>query len=150
MRDSPSVCCSVAPPDGPSVRNLFLGSGPVGGDGFWYHHIPGILFFLFLSLSAGSEAFPAGSKALSPSSEALPAGLEAHPALIRSYLSPRPSQLAPSPTTMAQSLSQPALRPSQVFLKPVLVGMDRFFIYASDPSSCSQTPPTTKGSIRTS
>ena len=70
-----------------------LGSGPVGDDNLWYHHIPGTLnslsFFLVLpwvlppgseALPAGFRAFPAGSEALLAGSKALPAVSKADPA----------------------------------------------------------------------
>ena len=28
--------------------SYFLGSGPIGGDNIWYHHIPGMLQFVFV------------------------------------------------------------------------------------------------------
>ena len=65
----------------------FLGSGSVGDDDLWYHHIPGrlrsfCLFppFPFPGLPPGSEALPAGFGVLSAGSEALPASSEALPA----------------------------------------------------------------------
>ena len=71
---------------------VFLGSGPVGDDDLWYHHIPGTLRSVCLSLSlsvsvppwglpAGSETLPAGFGALPAGSRALPAGSEALPAV---------------------------------------------------------------------
>ena len=64
----------------------FLGSGPVGDDDLWCHHIPGILRSVSLffppspppwGLPPGSEAHPAGFGALSAGSEGLPPGSEA-------------------------------------------------------------------------
>ena len=61
-----------------------LGSGPVGDDDLWYHHIPGTLRFLFFPPSPGA-----------------------------SHLSLRPSQLALGPSQLALRPSPLALRPSQ-------------------------------------
>ena len=77
---------------------LLLGSGPVGDDDLWYHHILVTLCFLCLCLSvclrhprplswpsqlapglpAGSRALPAGSRALLAGCQALSAGFRAH------------------------------------------------------------------------
>ena len=61
--------------------SMFLGSGPVGGDDRWYHHIPGKLFFLPpstpLSLPIGSRGLPASYRALWASSWALSVGSRA-------------------------------------------------------------------------
>ena len=65
-----------------------MGSGPVGDDDLWHHHIgrfsPFFFSFLFPSppwgLPAGSEVLPAGSEVLPAGSEVLPAGSKAHPA----------------------------------------------------------------------
>ena len=84
---------------------VFLGSGPVGDDDLWHHHIGRFSPFSFPSvrpsvspppwglppdfeallagiraLPAGSEALPAGPEALPAGSESLPAGSEALPA----------------------------------------------------------------------
>ena len=91
---------------GPLVRNLihsfvgmscsFLGSGPVGDDDLWYHHIPGTLRFYFYFYFYFSPSPPTGAS---------------HLALGPSKLALRPSQLALRP-------SQLALRPPQLALRP--------------------------------
>ncbi len=61
-----------------------MGSGPVGDDDLWYHHIGEFSPFSFSfsfsvppwGLQAGSETLPVGSEALSAGPEALSAGSE--------------------------------------------------------------------------
>ena len=89
-RSFPFPAAAIISAAGPtSFACSFFGSGPVGDDDLWYHHIPVTLhyFFSFLflrfppwGLSAGSEALPAGSEAIPAGSEAHPAGSEAFPA----------------------------------------------------------------------
>ena len=83
----------------------FLGSGPVGDDDLWYHHIGEFspFFFVFVlrppppwGLPAGSETLPVGSEALSAGPEALSAGSETLLACSTpSQLDSRRSQLVP-------------------------------------------------------
>ena len=71
-----------------------MGSGPIGDDDLWFHHIPGIIRFVCLSvcfrppypglpvgykvLRADSETLPDGPR-LSQMTPKLPAGSETHP-----------------------------------------------------------------------
>jgi len=71
-----------------------LGSGPVGDDNLWYHHIWGnapLFSFFYFSVSPPPPGLPAGFEALPPGSEAL------QMASSPSQLAPRPSQLALRP-----------------------------------------------------
>ena len=78
---------------GGTTKNMLLGSGPVGDDDLWYHHIPGMLryyFFFFFHSPAGSEALPTGSEAFPAGLGALPAGTEALPVIFDRLTLPKP------------------------------------------------------------
>ena len=51
-----------------------MGSGPIGDDDLWFHHIPGIIHFVCLSVCfcPPYPGLPAGYKILRADSETLP------------------------------------------------------------------------------
>ena len=73
---------------GLSLRNQFWGSGPIGDNDRWYHHIQETYLSLSPPLYAGSKPFLAGSEPVPARSEVLPA--------LKPFLSP----LKPSSSPM--------------------------------------------------